>query len=109
MGRLIDMLKVFTEEVALISELRYIKKQRDHIAHQSFLLTIRESTDSPLIAAKTSDFTVLNERALVLMEEMTEKWKHLDELLNQVSGASERPDIQHAEQGAAANPYPLRS
>lgn len=101
LGRLIDMLRTFTDDDELIKELQNIKKVRDYVAHQSLLSGMNNVPEGLPDIDKLVD---TDKATMELIERMTEKWKGLDEILNQVST---RREIDEAEQGVVANPYPL--
>ncbi len=93
MGRLVDMLTVYSDEHELIGELRKIKKRRDQIAHRSLLMTVEEMNDRKSIHLKVSELEDIEESSEVVLKKLVEKWEHLDSLLNKIT----------AEQGGAAN------
>ncbi|MFH1671909.1 MAG: hypothetical protein ABIF87_00555 [Pseudomonadota bacterium] len=85
MGRLIDMLTVYTDEKQLIAELRKIKKKRDQIAHRSLLMTVEEANDKESIHLKASELEGMKESSEAVLKELLEKWKDLDDLLNKIT------------------------
>lgn len=85
MGRLIDMLSVYSDDRASIVELRRIKKKRDLVAHRSLLMTVEEANDSQSIHLKTSELEEMKESSEVVLKKLLEKWGHLDDLLNKIT------------------------
>ncbi|MCQ4271486.1 hypothetical protein NA655_10690 [Pseudomonas kuykendallii] len=49
LGKLIELYKPYTTNTPLIQELRKIKKDRDMIAHQGYLLTLEEQADGEFL------------------------------------------------------------
>jgi hypothetical protein len=93
MGRLIDMLTVYTDDKQLISELRKIKKKRDQVAHRGLLMTVEEVHDNENIHLKVSELEDTKESSDAVLEKLLEKWKGLDDLLNKITAEqSAEPD-----------------
>ncbi len=91
MGRLIDMLKIYTDDTNLISELRSIKKQRDRVAHQSLLMTVEDMNDKETIHIKASELEKLHESAKKALMIICAKWKDLDNTLNKIAAGKKQP------------------
>jgi hypothetical protein len=95
MGRLIDMLAVYTDDRDLIAELRKIKKRRDQVAHRSLLMTVEQMDDRRRIHLKASELEDIKESSEAVLKRLLEKWGHLDSLLNKLTaeqgGAADRP------------------
>jgi hypothetical protein len=85
MGRLIDMLSVYSDDHDLMAELRKVKKKRDEVAHRSLLMTVEEVNDSKRIHYKTSELEGMKESSEVLLKKLLEKWQYLDDLLNKIT------------------------
>ena len=91
MGRLIDMLAIYTDDPQLIADLRKIKKERDKIAHQSLLMTSEEVHDKESIHLKASeleDVLVASEKVLKVV---LEKWGDIDSLLKEIKAEQANP------------------
>ncbi len=84
MGRLIDMFNIYCDDADLIAELREIKKQRDIIAHKSFLKTFIKLQDKESIDLKTTDFETIDKDAGILLEKLVGKAVDLDTILNKI-------------------------
>lgn len=85
MGRLIDMLKIYTDDVNLVTELQKTKKKRDQVAHQSLLMTVEEMNDKEIIHLKASELEKLNEFANATLMKICERWGDLDKTLNEIT------------------------
>jgi len=85
MGRLIDMLSVYTDDQQIIAELRKLKKKRDQIAHKSLLMSVEEVNDKESIHLKTSELEDLKEPLEVLLKKLLEKWGNFDDILNKLN------------------------
>lgn len=85
MGRLIDMLKIYSDDAGLIAALRRIKEARDQVAHQALLMTVDEFQDRERVDLKISDLKQLYVDAEALLQRICEKWGHLDETLNRIT------------------------
>ena len=85
MGRLIDMLKIYSDDDRLIADLKEIKKRRDQVAHQSLLMTVEEMNDRETIHLKASELEDMEKSAEDTLKKILEKWKHLDNILNKIS------------------------
>jgi len=85
MGRLIDMLTIYTEDKELIAELRKIKKKRDQVAHRSLLMTSEEINDEERIHLKAAELETIEESSEAVLKKLLEKWKDLDNLLNKIT------------------------
>ena len=85
MGRLINMLNVYCDDVKLIAELKRVKEKRDNVAHQSLLMTSEEFQDRESIDLKSSDLEQLNEDAKALLFKISERWGELDKTLNKIT------------------------
>lgn len=50
MGKLISYFQTFCDNAELLKSLNEVKKKRDHIAHQGYLLTFEEQNDQKFIS-----------------------------------------------------------
>ena len=96
MGRLIDFLKIYTDDPKLIEDLKVVKKQRDLIAHQSLLMTVEQLKDDDFIQLKFSELEKVKECSNSLLMKICDRYKDLDKTLNTIA----------AEPIAAANRSP---
>lgn len=55
MGRLITYFQSFCDDEALLKSLNGVKKRRDNIAHQGYLLTFEEQNDLQFISVQLAD------------------------------------------------------
>ena len=85
MGRLIDMLTIYSDDKELITELRKIKKKRDQIAHRSLLMTSEEISDEEHIHLKAAELETIKESSEAMLKRLLDKWKDLDDLLNKIT------------------------
>ena len=85
MGRLIDMLKVYSDDNGLIADLKEIKKRRDQVAHQSLLMTVEEINNKETIHIKASKLEDMKKSTDATLKKILEKWKDLDNILNKIS------------------------
>ena len=87
------MLKIYTDDVNLVTELQKIKKKRDQVAHQSLLMTVEEMNGKENIHLKASELERLNEFSHATLMKICERWGDLNKTLNKIT----------AEQRAEAN------
>jgi len=85
MGRLIDMLTIYTDDKQLIAELRKMKNKRDQIAHRSLLMTIEEVIDKESIHLNVLELEGIKDSTDVVLKKILIKWKDLDNLLNRIT------------------------
>jgi hypothetical protein len=93
MGRLIDMISIYCDDPALIAELRRMKKQRDALAHQGFLMAMDDFKGKEA-EEKVAGLEQLDKDAQKVFVTIVGRWGGLDNVLNKVT----------AEQSASARP-----
>jgi len=91
MGRLIDMLTVYSDDHDLIAELRKIKKKRNQVAHRGLLMTVEEMNDRKGIHLKASALEDMKNSSEAVLKRLLKKWVHLDSLLNKITAEQGGP------------------
>jgi hypothetical protein len=84
MGRLIDWYKIFTTNTTLIEDLRSIKGERDRIAHQGYILTLKEQDNDAFLIQETQKLEAAEKRANACLEALKVEGEKTDEVVNRV-------------------------
>lgn len=82
LGRLVDWYKSYTDNEALIREIRVIKADRDRIAHQGYVLTIEEQADDEFLLAETRKLEVAHTKAEECLERLRAEMEKTDAVVN---------------------------
>lgn len=84
LGRLIDWYKTYTTNQDLIKKLRNIKTERDHLAHQAYVLTLEEQHDDNFLLEKSRGLEAVHQRAKACLEGLQAEMETTDKVVNQV-------------------------
>jgi hypothetical protein len=85
MGRLIDMLSIYCDDPELIAKLKDVKKTRNELAHQGFLMAGWEGKEGIERKAKAPDLEQVEEGAAKLIERLGDRWENLEKTLNAIA------------------------
>jgi hypothetical protein len=84
MGRLIQQFETYTEDDSLISLLKQVKDERDHLAHQGLLLMFDPEPADEFIDTKIKKVEGDLKNATECLMLMFEEYNRLDKLVNEV-------------------------
>ena len=81
MERLIKTLRIYTEDEELFKSLETIKNNRNHVAHQSFLISIKELDNEEALESETKKLEEWNKSAREMVDKMLKRWMGFDKVL----------------------------
>lgn len=92
MGKLIQYFTQYNENEELINLLKNVKNNRNHIAHQSYLITYHERQDEALLVKKIDEASKFNIEALECFSLLFDEGVRLNEILECLH--TETPPLQ---------------
>lgn len=87
--RLIKRYRPYCGNADLFNDLNTIKADRNHIAHESLLMTYEELQQKDEVHAKTIDLEEKRKTASIVLIKLCDQWNILDQILAKIASASE--------------------
>jgi hypothetical protein len=92
MGKLITYFREFCDDEALLKRLKEVKKKRDHIAHQGYLLTYEQQSDPQYISGQLDELEFAYREAKDCFLALQRQMKRFDDLAKSAARTKSRMD-----------------